>query len=229
MLVFCNGMPRSASTWSFNVLVLLFRRLGRNVHSGYDENMHRFARDLPSAATDVVLKCHSLDPTATMLLQIGAAKVVYTWRDPADAIASFMEMFQTDFDHAFPVIAASIDLYHRHRRTGGLTLGYQQIVADPGACIARIASYLGLAAGPSLIGGLAQATGLAEVRRKLEEIGSLDYGPRLVRHYQTFYDPETMLNIDHIRHGGSGYGKDVLNQAQQRQVQALIDEKGALQ
>ena len=229
MLVFCNGMLRSASTWSFNVVVQLLKcaRTG-TVTAGYDENLHRFARAIPADAAHVALKCHSLDPTGLVLVQVGAAKVVFTWRDPVDAIASFMTMFNTDFEHSFPVICASIDLYHFHRRHGGLTLGYNEVVNQPINCVARIAEYLTIPASDVVISDIAEANSLPKMRQKIEEISSLDFGPRLVRRDVSLYDPETLLNVDHIRNGGSGYGKHLLNQSQMSRIVEVLDQKGSL-
>jgi hypothetical protein len=229
MLVFCNGMARSASTWSFNVVVRLLRRASPGaIHAGYDENLHRFSQMTPAAAAHAAVKCHSLDRTGLMLIQVGAAKVVFTWRDPVDAVASFMIMFNTDFEKAFKVISDAIDLYHFHRRHGGLTLGYEDIVTRPADCIAQIADYLDLPLDDACAADIAEANSMKRMRQKVEEISSLDYGPRLIRRDRGLYDPETLLNVDHIRHGGSGYGKDLLNPSQLNRIAAALEQKGPL-
>jgi hypothetical protein len=102
MLVICDGMPRSGSTWSFNVVLHLLCRAepGCVLHSGYEESLPRFLEWTPPSATGAVLKCHDLDPLARALVQMGAALVIYTWREPADAVASCMRMFGQHFDAA---------------------------------------------------------------------------------------------------------------------------------
>jgi hypothetical protein len=229
MLIFCNGMPRSASTWSYNVVLQLLRRANIGaVNGGYDENLHRFSQTMPSGAAHVVLKCHSLDPTGLMLVQVGAAKVVFTWRDPVDAVASFMTMFKTDFEQSLRAISDSIDLYHFHRRHGGLTLSYEEVVEQPTVCIDRIARYFYIQMDGSLACEIAQANSLGKMKEKVQEIGSLDYGPRLVRRDRGLYDPETLLNVDHIHHGGYGYGKSVLSDVQLNRIAEVVDRKGNL-
>jgi len=111
MLVFCNGMPRSASTWSYNVALGLLRRSASGeVHGGYDDNLPRFLGSLPASAAHAVVKSHSLDSAGRSLVQLGVAKVIYTWRNLADAVASFMTMFGADFDHAIAAVAWSIGI-----------------------------------------------------------------------------------------------------------------------
>ena len=104
MLLLCNGMPRSASTWSYNVAMALLRKDG--VYGGYDENLYRFLCGLPASCVHAVLKCHSLDAAGLALAQLQAAKVIYTWRDLADATASYITMFDVDFEHTIALMSS---------------------------------------------------------------------------------------------------------------------------
>lgn len=229
MLVLCNGMPRSASTWSYNVAVELLKRTARGpVHGGYDENAARFLRSAPPTASHLVLKSHRIDPVALTLAQIGAAYVIYTWRDVADAVVSFMRMFEVDFERAYAVMAESLDLYRRHRQSGtALILSYREITANHLDCVRRVADFLRLAADAAAIAEVDRLTALENVRRKVQEVGALEYGHRLLRRDNTPYDPETLLNVNHIRDGGSGYGRKALTTSQLHQIDDLVAEKGA--
>lgn len=228
MLILCNGMPRSASTWSYNVAMAVLRLTGEEIHGAYDENLHRFLRTLPPSCLHAVVKLHSLDGAAIGLAQVHAAKAIYTWRDLADATASYMTMFDVDFDRTLELMSSSLDLYRHHRRNGGLILGYDRIVQRAPEAVAAIAAYLNVAAAPNQIAAIAEANSFERMREKVKEIGSLDYGDRLIRHERTSYDPETLLNIDHIRDGSAGYGASRLNKSQLREVEELLRAKGPL-
>ncbi len=226
MLVLCNGMPRSASTWSYNVVMALLRTTGEEIHGGYDENLHRFLRTLPPSCLHACVKLHSLDGAGIGLAQLHAAKVVYTWRNLADAIASYMTMFGFDFEQTLSLMSSSLDLYQRHRRNGALILGYEAVVQRAAESVAAVAAYLGVPASAAQIAAIAEANSFDKTREKVKEIGSLDYGERLVRHEGTAYDPDTLLNFEHIRDGGTGYGASRLNQTQLRRVEELQRAKG---
>jgi hypothetical protein len=229
MLVICNGLPRSASTWSYIVAMRLLRgATGAQTHGGYDENIYRFMRDLPASAAHAVLKCHGMDAAGLGLSQLHAARVIYTWRDLKDATASFMAMFGADFDHTFAVMSNSLDLYARHRASGALILGYPEILQDGPTAVARIADYLGLAAEREMVESVAEGASLARTRERVDLIGSIDYGDRLIRHEQSLYDPETLLHVDHVRNGGIGYGAEALNEAQRRRIDRLAQDKGLM-
>ena len=228
MLVLCNGMPRSASTWSYNVAMALLRCTAVEVCGDYDENLHRFLCGLPASCVHAVLKCHSLDAAGLGLAQLQAAKVVYTWRDLADATASFMTMFDVDFEHTVALMSNSLDLYRRHRRNGALILSYEAITQQPTESVAAVASYLNVAVRQEQVAEIAEANSFGRMRQRVKEISMLDYGERLVRHDRTSYDPDTLLHIDHIRDGSTGYGGSRLTQAQLRRLEKLLREKGEL-
>ena len=228
MLVLCNGMPRSASTWSYNVAMTLLRRTAEEVCGDYDENLHRFLCGLPASCVHAVLKCHSLDAAGLGLAQLQAAKVVYTWRDLADATASFMTMFDVDFEHTIALMSNSLDLYRRHLRNGALILSYEAITEQPTESVAAVASYLNVAVRQEQVAEIAEANSFGRMRERVKEISMVDYGERLVRHDRTSYDPDTLLHIDHIRDGSTGYGASRLTQAQLRRLEKLLREKGEL-
>lgn len=226
MLVLCNGMPRSASTWSYNVAMALLCRTAQEVCGDYDENLHRFLCGLPASCVHAVLKCHSLDAAGLGLAQLQAAKVVYTWRDLADATASFMTMFDVDFEHTIALMSNSLDLYRRHRRNGALILSYEAITQQPTESVAAVASYLNVAVRQEQVAEIAEANSFGRMRERVKEISMLDYGERMIRHDRTSYDPDTLLHIDHIRDGSSGYGASRLTRAQLRRLEKLLREKG---
>jgi Sulfotransferase domain len=228
MLVLCNGIPRSASTWSYNVAMALLRNSAQDVYGGYDENLQRFLAGVPPSCVHAVLKCHSLSAVGLGLAQVQAAKVIYTWRDLTDATASFMTMFGVDFEHAIAVMSSSLDLYRRHRSNGALILSYEAITRKPTESVAAIASYLNVAARSELIAEIAEANSFDRMREKVKEISSLEYDGSLIRHERTSYDPETLLNLHHIRDGSSGYGVGRLKEDQLRRLEELLGEKGPL-
>jgi hypothetical protein len=220
MLVICNGMPRSASTWSFNVVIALLRSSGPSdeVYSGYDEDIARFLESIPTTAAHAVLKCHQLDPSGRASAR-SDAKTIYTWRDPADAVVSCMRMFGYAFDDSLAAIDSSLELYHLHRQAGAtLILEYGQIVSSSIDAVQRIATFLGLEAHPDTVRAVTEQTSLDSVRRQLLS----PTADALVRHSGLEYDPETLLHRKHVRDGSVGYGRRALTSEQSERVDALL-------
>lgn len=228
MLVICNGMPRSASTWSFNVVLGLLRRLepGSAVHSGYDENVAHFVQSQPPSAPHALLKCHQLDARGRALAQAGDAKVIYTWRDPADAIASCMRTFAQDFETALGTIDASIELYCLHRQQGSaLIVHYEEIETHAASAVGRIAGHLDLDPGPDTISAVAEETSSRRMREKSESLPTEAFLLALSG-VGIAHDPETLLHRNHIRDGSSGYGRRQLTAVQLERVDSRLRERG---
>lgn len=205
-------MPRSASTWSFNVCVELLRRLrpGEDIHAGFADELSEFLASAPDS-DHVVVKCHGLDDGGRALLRDGRAQAIYTHRDPADAVASAMQMFDTPFPDALAAIEASLVLHREHRRAGtALILAYDDIVGAPIDAVGAIAAYLGLDAAPELLDAVAAATSLDRARELSSNLRSHSY------------DRTTLLHPGHVRDGSSGYGRAKLTPEQLTELEATV-------
>ncbi len=217
-------MPRSASTWSFNVVLTLLRssQPTPEVHGGYDENIERFLKSVPSTATHAIVKCHSLDACGRALATSDRAKVIYTWRDPADVAVSCMRMFGYDFEGSLAAVDSSLELYDFHHRSGSaLILDYEQIVSASIDAVRRIAVFLGLDDDSNTVRRIAEQTSLKRVRQDSE---SLTDSARLAHHSDLEYDPQTLLHRKHVRDGSMGYGRKLLTAEQTGQIDALLQK-----
>jgi hypothetical protein len=225
-LVLCNGMIRSASTWSWNVALQLTRAAaGSLAYGDYSEDTRAFLEAAPAATRYRVLKCHMLDALARELIAAGQAKVIYICRDLADAAASFMRMFLFDFDHTFLALQGALELYRLHRESGtALILGYRLITTRPLDAIAEIGRYLGIDAPPEIVRGIADITSIESARARVDQLKSGVDAEKLVRFDRFVHDRETLLNLDHIRDGSSGYGRALLTAEQLARVDALADQ-----
>lgn len=224
MLVLCNGVPRSASTWAFNVALGLIRGSypSSEVRHGYNESVVDFLAAVPPTAGHAVMKCHDLDASGKALVRMGAAKTIYTWRDPADAAVSCMRKLDCDFERAVSLIEPSLSLYRLHREWGTtLILAYDEIMAGSFDAVVRISHYLGLEYNPVVLEAVASENAFERVR---EKVGRLDGDDaRLTRAGEVAYDPETLYHPGHIRDGSSGYGRRLLSADEVRRCDALLD------
>lgn len=240
MLVICDGMPRSASTWSFVATMELLRRTKsqEEIHGAYDEQVATFLHQAPNSAMHLVLKCHALDDLGRALAQCRAAKVVYTWREPFDAIVSCMRMFDYGFEHSLSLIRDSLELYRFHRsQQNALILNYKEITTRPASVTKRLAGYLSLDANSTVIADLSEELSLdrlsamanttsarSETPEALSGAGNDVFDPRRVSS-SSGHDWKQLL-LRHIRHGGSGYGESQLTAEQVRLVKELKMQLG---
>src|SRR5579885_1643920 len=147
MIIFCAGMPRSASTWSFHVAMRLLRAHAPDarIDSGFFENFIEWAVQKQDNCDHLVAKCHAIDRSAVLLLHLGAAKAIYTYRNPYDAIASARNMFGLSFEDSLGLIRESLRLYENELSPAStLSIAYEEIVERPLSVIGRIAAWLDL-------------------------------------------------------------------------------------
>lgn len=135
-LVLSAGMPRSGSTWLYNVLRLLLQRhlaTGQAFSSGW------FADQKPIEADGLqLLKLHRYDDT----LARTAGFITYSYRDPRDALASSRRKFGTPFTMTW--LDDCIAHHEAWMKAAQHVLRYEVMVADPEQQARRLARQLGM-------------------------------------------------------------------------------------
>ncbi len=170
MLVLCTGMPRSGSTWSFNVVRLLLARVSDAVRSGYADTVGEALRINGRTAEHVVVKCHAPDDIGRALIKQRACRTIYTYRDPLDSILSAVEAFERRFEDQLASVKASLDLMRFQVEAGGvLCLWYDELIARDRDAVQAIADYLDLTLPVDAIDDVAARLSRDSVRRLIKE------------------------------------------------------------
>jgi hypothetical protein len=222
MIVLCNGMPRSASTWSFNVCRRLFQLLRPqdSLCARYHENIAEVIDPLVGSYDHLVLKCHSLDERGRELCLSGRSVAIYTHRDPYDAISSIMTMFGHPFESALESIRHSLDLREFHRATGhSHIVAYDSIRNAPLDAVVGIAEHLGLDPSADQFDRIVHETSVDAMKAIADQV---DPERGAIRTPKSMYDPETHVHRNHIRDGGTGYGRVRLSPEQARRVEEVL-------
>lgn len=228
MVILCDGMVRSGSTWSFNVALKLLRSCDptRKTFGIYNENPAVFAAAVRPRFSHLAIKSHSIDPSVHELCCTGAVKAIYTWRHPYDVVVSCVRMFGSSAEQWTEVVRNALRLWSFHQRTNSACIvSYEAIVTDPVTTIARIASYLGLSIEPGGLRRIAEEVSFKNLKRfsdHMDEGG----GARLIRSNGQVYDRETLLHPHHIRNGGIGYGANSLREKQLAAIDRMLQEEG---
>ena len=102
MIIFCSGMPRSASTWSFNVCRLILQAVSREYRAdfvGENEKVDQYLQEknVLSQNLDFLLKTHIPGSFALELIESRQAKNICTYRDPRDSICSRLQFQSVPF------------------------------------------------------------------------------------------------------------------------------------
>lgn len=227
MIIFCSGMPRSASTWSYNVCYRLLLEQSQEslIHASFSDDFRGCVDRLDGSQRDLLLKCHRLDPLARSLILLKGGFSVYTYRNPFDAIVSSMRMFDQSFETAYTFVASSLDLFRFHKEAGlqCCLIPYTQVVNAPLMAVTAIQELLGIQISAALLEQISSETGLENMRRISDGVES-----EAMHSVKTpeglSYDRRTLLHRNHIRDGSCGYGRRMLSAEQQRQVETTFAE-----
>lgn len=235
--VLCAGMPRSGSTWSYNVA----RRLLGHVH-GEESLVGGYVGEGPAVdaalnqplATGMinVLKFHSLTETAVDKTRSGHARTIVTFRTPMNAVASLMGFFGHSLQSSVGSINASMHNLLTWRDTkNSLLIPFDDIIADNAGSIGRIAAFLDLDVPEDLIATLDAETSYEAVKKKA---GQLEQnGRRLIESGRSRYDPNSLLHVGHAPMGAKRAWRSQLSPDEQQyaleHLSAWIDGEGEWQ
>jgi hypothetical protein len=204
MLVLCLGMPRSGSTWTFNVVRALLADAFEDFTSLYAETGAQFAERCPPGARNVLIKAHAIDDVLARTLDAAGATSILTWRDPRDVVASMAGVGLGDILSLArsATIAASAVLDYRNDHPDALCLRYEDgFIADVGA-IRRLAEQLGLQPRDEQVQAIHDALDLENLRSELDRWSS---GLDGEAEFRTHVDPATHWHKDHL--GDARVGK----------------------
>jgi hypothetical protein len=224
MIVFIAGMPRSGSTFSFNVVRDVLRTRG-SVYQGEGSPPNTF-RELAKAgdAKHVLIKVHELDETGVLMARCGAARVICTIRDPEDAVSSWMEAFDFSEKHSILVIRKWLRLYIM-LQPFALTISYRTVDHHPLIAARRIMRFV------------VPGVRLSEIRRSSRRHSKLEVKKRtdaLSRDQQdtkdigfSWYDSNTFFHRRHISSLRSRSAQERLPLEQVQRIRAALAEETA--
>jgi Sulfotransferase domain len=216
--VFCAGMPRSGSTWQYQIVSHLLEERRGGVRGGFLERADDFARIEEQTAGRtpwLTLKTHNGYPPYAQAIRDGRAVAVYSYRDLRDVAYSLMHKMKMSFaevvEKRFMLGQCLNDDRFWRALPGVLCQRYEDIMSDPVTRVKEIAFFLGLPIADADAVRLAATYSLEanrsrqqQLTQKLREKGvDLDDPRNAVIH-----DEHTQLHWNHIRQGRIGGWRD---------------------
>lgn len=219
-IVVCLGLPRSGSTWVYNVArELLGRRYPEGpIACGFSDDFSAPASTGPRAVRCFLIKAHN--PTAHFRALLGSTSVrlLISIRDPRDAVASLMQGFRLPFhDAAGAVYSSAKALVSIARCRHDLLLRYEDGFPDQIRTVQRIAAALGCKEEAPVLGRIHDDLSRARVSQKLRELGR--QGAFRPAPAFTTWDPLTQWHPDHLGDGRVGKFAQSLTTAQKRRLE----------
>jgi hypothetical protein len=173
------GMPRSGSTFSFNVAREILSALGAVYQEACDDVVGVVGRS--GGADHVLVKSHNLDEPSLALARAGAMRIIMTVRRVEDAMASWFDAFDAVPE---PIL--------QHLKTKALIIPYEQIDRRPWLAVWRIARAICPIVYPSEVLAITHRLSKATVKRQTDTL-PID-APGVVDIGFPYYDSRTFFH-----------------------------------
>jgi hypothetical protein len=234
MLVICAGMPRSASTWSYQVACALLNRQGPTHGLGYMEDAFDEAQaERVRRGGSYVVKIHPPHPLMLTLTASHDARVIYTYRDVRDVIYSFAHKLLSQPSHILERWSGPImDGFEKWTATDDcVKIRYEDFHRQAVPEIHRIAEALHLRVPREAIAAIdcefSFEANRSRAERKQRELLQEGHDLRELKHACRHAHDE-LVHWNHLRSGSIGGWQDVatpreLEQMRHRFGQWLID------
>jgi hypothetical protein len=187
-------MPRSGSTFSFNVAREILSARGTVYQEACEDVVGVVGRS--GGADHVLVKCHNLDEPSLALARAGAMRIIMTVRRVEDAMASWFQAFD-----AVPEPIA-LGIMHRwicllqHLRTKALIIPYEQIDHRPWLAVWRIARAIRPIVYPSEVLAITRRLKKATVKRQTDTLSS--QAPDVTDLGFSYCDSQTFFHRRHV-------------------------------
>jgi len=196
MLVLISGMMRSGSTFTFNVAKHLLTRQGESLFWEPIEHIEELLKSQGSVYDHILFKQHHGDEFSRLLIKQQCARTICSFRDPLEALASWMQVFGHPFDESLQHFKRSIE-FIAFQRDHALMISYDEIENKPTKVIKKIARHLNLPVGFGEPKSIALNLKKEKVKTRYdglqkEEADIQDMG-------FTFYDKNTFFHRRHVR------------------------------
>jgi len=227
------GMPRSGSTWSYNVARELLALHGVGTADGFvgergavDAHLERCGA-VPETDRPRLIKFHALTDRVRGLLARGAARALYTQRDLRDVVVSRMDFDGVSFDALLErrQVEAAMAAHARWiEQPALLRVEYADVVARPAAAIARIAGWLGLDVSADQAAAIARRWTPAAAREHAARGGAGRVTARAASAGAREYDAVSLLHRNHVVSGAVGRFRERLSPAQIARLEAIAGD-----
>ncbi|NHO34464.1 hypothetical protein [Acetobacter fallax] len=124
LIFLCVGLPRSGSTWAFNVIINMINYINSDhvTESIYSDEINDIFNDLTTKSTNLVVKSHMPGESLCFISKCNFVISIITLRSPYDCIFSLMERFNFTFQEALLAIHRSCVTILKFMKSGEFSI-----------------------------------------------------------------------------------------------------------
>ncbi len=211
MIIYCLGMQSSGSTWIYNVLREIFA-VNKLPFTAYRvETFEELKDDRAFGAVNAVFRGHNVDSYLLRALALGDVRAILSFRDPRDAVASFMQRFGTQFLPVCNDVMRNLaSLVSAGSSMPNLSFFFEDRFTDDISTVRQCADFIGVPLTDAQASGIFEKYRSANVRRFIASLGRLPADRIYVDETANVMDRETSFHATHISDGQIGKWRTVL-------------------
>lgn len=192
MLVFVSGMPRSGSTYSFNVIRRSLSRRGSIASVTSDKR----AQFTSGETTHAIYKAHEADEELVGMLRNGSVKSVCTVRKPESAVLSWLNTFGGESAQVVDTVMLPWMRLYERIAAHSLVIGMEEIESRRLRSTWRIGRYVCADYSPLEWVGDCRELSKRRISSLLDDVEKKKR--KIVDGGWTYYDEETFFHRRHI-------------------------------
>jgi len=225
-VIWCLGVPGSASTWTFNAVRLLHSTAGLRATSCFAYLNRPLNLDVLGGPGNFIVKSHVITSVPTVaFLQEKSRVIIITIRDPRDSVSSLIRSKAAGFKLALANVEETLELCAQvAARPNAYLMRYETRFFENAATIPALAQALGYQVPEIAMNGIFDMLTREEVEKY---IATLPRKPGMKVNPETkdFYDPKTHWHTHHAgRTGESGSFQSCLTATQITEVEKRLSK-----
>ncbi|MEZ6045333.1 MAG: hypothetical protein R3C11_07065 [Planctomycetaceae bacterium] len=224
MISLALGIPRSATTWAFNVCRHLYDFQGKKyqIYNPSDAlEMDELIANL-DLREDAIIHGHDLTPNLIKLAQFDHVRPFFNYRNPCDVVVSQIKLHDLSLESAMEITGNAYTYLEPAMKLPGIMLiPYEHATAQPEAIIYQMATKMSLFLPLSKAKEIAEETSYAKHKKVMEEVnteGTEGVGVLYTARRQIRFSETHLINDRHLQSGKNGRWREELTPDQQKQV-----------
>lgn len=218
------GIPRSGTTWAFNVLRNIYSAKGQEYETINPQGERETDAALHSApkAGNVIIHFHDVTQNVIEYARRENCAAFFNIRDPRDVVVSLMRLHDANFSEAVRMTSSAFrSLQSASRIPNLMVIPYEHIGIHAEALIFQMGLRLGQYLSPATVSAITDRNSITQHRKIMEQVSSNDEqsGARVKSIFSgrrnVHYDTGTLITDRHIQSGKSGRWKDELESKEQ--------------
>jgi hypothetical protein len=204
-------MQSSGSTWIYNVLREIFAVNKLPFTAYLVETFEELKDDRAFGAVNAVFRGHNVDSYLLRALALGDVRAILSFRDPRDAVASFIQRFGTQFLPVCNDVMRNLaSLVSAGSSMPSLSFFFEDRFTDDISTVRQCADFIGVPLTDAQASGIFEKYRSANVRRFIASLGRLPADRIYVDETANVMDRETSFHATHISDGQIGKWRTVL-------------------